>query len=278
MMDQQLELGDWIGRSEAHEPEVITSRLSREFAVTFGDALVPLPGAAPGLHWCLAPTLVNTADLGSDGHPAKGGFLPPVSMPRRMWAGGCLEFLDPLMPNDSVSKTSSIKDITWKSGRSGDLCFVTVSHEYATSRGLAMKEDNHIVYREAAKGPLPANKPSKPKPKFDVEKRFEVTPTLLFRYSAMTFNGHRIHYDLPYAQQVEMYPDLVIHGPLQATLLLNLAASIRSALPKRFEFRGLAPATGSQALRVGATVSSGNCNLSVVSEENVVTMTATARW
>jgi len=277
-MDKQQIFDDWVGRSETQEPDIITSRLSREFAATFSDALAPVSGTAPGLHWCLSPALVNTAELGPDGHPAKGGFLPPTGLPRRMWAGGSLEFFEPLMQNDTVSKTSTIKDVSWKSGKSGKLCFVTVMNEYVTDRGLAIRENQNIVYREAAKGPMTINTSSNTRLRFDVEKKVNITPTMLFRYSALTFNGHRIHYDLRYARQEEMYPDLVIHGPLQATLLLNFATSIGSVLPKRFEFRSVAPATGTQTLRIGATAAQGNCNLSVVSEENMVTMMATAHW
>jgi 3-methylfumaryl-CoA hydratase len=278
MMDNTQDFDDWLGRQEVQEPDVITPRLCREFAVTFGETLASVPGVAPGMQWCLAPQLVNTDKLGPDGHPHKGGFLPPVALPRRMWAGGVLEFYDPLLPNDAVTKTSTIKDISWKTGKSGDLCFVTVCHNYSTDRGLAISEDHNIVYREAAKVPMRRATPEPTLLKFDAEMQVTITPTMLFRYSAMTFNGHRIHYDLPYAQQTELYPDLVIHGPLQATLLLNLATSTKSTLPERFAFRSIAPATGAQTLRIGAAVSSGACELTVLSQDNVVTMTATASW
>jgi 3-methylfumaryl-CoA hydratase len=150
--------------------------------------------------------------------------------------------------------------------------------DYATGRSTAIREIQHIVYREESKTATAADAPAAANLKFDVEMRADITSTLLFRYSALTFNGHRIHYDLRYAQEVEGYPDLVIHGPLQATLLLNLAASAKSALPKRFEFRAIAPATGAQTLRAGAVVNGKNCDLRMVSAAGAVTMTASAQW
>jgi 3-methylfumaryl-CoA hydratase len=277
-MTERPSLDDWIGCREAFEPDVLTRRLCREYAATFGDLLAPVPAAAPGLHWCLAPAVADTGELGPDGHPAKGGFLPPIPLPRRMWASGSLEFLDPLRPGDTVHKTSTVKDIAWKTGRSGKLCIVTLATDYATGRGIAIREDQHIVYREASKAPTTARAPEAAELEFDVERRAEITLPLLFRYSALTFNGHRIHYDLRYAQEVEGYPDLVIHGPLQATLLLNLAASAKSTLPKHFEFRAVSPATGPQTLRFGAVAGGKGCDLKVVSAANIVTMTASARW
>ncbi len=171
-----------------------------------------------------------------------------------------------------------IKDIAWKTGRSGKLCFVTVATDYTTGKRTAIRERQHIVYRDAAKRATVTGIPDTAELVFDVEKRTDITSTLLFRYSALTFNSHRIHYDLPYAQQEEEYPDLVVHGPLQATLLLNLASSIKSALPRHFEFRAVVPATGLQSLKAGAIVGGNHCDLKVVSEDNVVTMTASARW
>jgi len=269
---------NWIGRREVFEPDTITPRLCQEFAATFGDALAQVPGAAPGLQWCIAPTIANTAMLGRDGHPVKGSFLPPIPLPSRMWASGSLEFRQPLMPGDTVQKISTIKGIEWKAGRSGKLCFVAVTTDYAIDRGIAIRENQHIVYREAQKVLSIAVAPEPAYPQFDIERRVEIIPALLFRYSALTFNSHRIHYDLPYAREEEGYPDLVIHGPLQASLLLNLATSAKSVLPKYFEFRAVSPATGSQTLKTGAIVEDNDCYLQVVSGDNVVTMTAYAKW
>ena len=270
--------GAWIGRRHTSEPDTITPRLCREYAATFGGLLAPVPGAAPGLHWCLAPAATDSAALGLDGHPARGDLLPPVCLPRRMWAGGSLEFLAPLQPGDTVIKTSTIRDIARKTGRSGKLCFVTVAIDYTSGQSTAIRETQRIVYREESKAATAAGVPQTTDLEFEAEMRIDVTSTFLFRYSALTFNGHRIHYDLRYAREVEGYPDLVIHGPLQATLLLNLAASMKAASPKRFEFRATAPATGAQTLRAGAVADGKGCDLTMVSATGAVTMTASAQW
>jgi 3-methylfumaryl-CoA hydratase len=191
------------------------------------------------------------AELGADGHPAKNLDLPPVPLPRRMWAGGTVEMLGALRIGDTVRRISTIGDITHKRGRSGELWFVAVHHEYLTGRGPAIRERHDIVYREAARpdAPGPRREPS-PERAYAHALTVEMTPTLLFRYSAVTFNGHRIHYDLPYATQTEGYGGLVVHGPLQATLLLNFAALRRGKAPDHFDYRGLAPAIAGDALTV----------------------------
>ena len=271
----------WIGRSETAAADLITPRLINSFAATFSPHLAP-QAVAPGLHWCLSPPLAPASGLGADGHPMKGGFLPPIPLPRRMWAGGEVHTLAVLQPGDSVTKRSTIRDIAWKTGRSGALCFVTVEHVFSSQRGDALRELHNIVYRPAAteaaatEAAMPAA--PGPAPKFDLEWQVPIDPVLLFRYSALTFNGHRIHYDEPYATTVEHYPGLVIHGPLQATLMLNLAASFAKATPRQFRFRGVAPATGPQTLRVGLRQVQDKAEISVLSEAGVLTMQATAEW
>ncbi|WP_289052634.1 MaoC family dehydratase N-terminal domain-containing protein, partial [uncultured Methylobacterium sp.] len=176
-----------------------------------------------------------------DGHAAKGGFLPPVPLPRRMWAGGEIETLAPLRVGDRVVRRETVSDVAVKHGRTGTLCFVTVRHEYETARGLAIRDRQDIVYREASR-PGDAAPTAKPVPAEDEAAwSVEANSVLLFRYSAMTFNGHRFHYDHPYATQVEGYPGLVVHGPMQASLLLNLAALRLGRVPARFRYRGVAP-------------------------------------
>lgn len=276
-MTEDQDFSAWIGRTEEAEPDIITPRLVASFAAMLAPHLAATEGAAPGLHWCLAPGIVAASGLGPDGHPAKGGFLPPVLLPRRMWAGGELEFLAPLHMGDSVQRSSRIRDIAWKTGKSGALCFVTVTHEYATARGIALREAQSIVYRPAAVGPAAPPAPRDPAPRFDAEWQVDVNSVTLFRYSALTFNGHRIHYDLSYAK-AEFYPDLVVHGPLQATLLLNLAASLGKGVPRRFSYRGISPATGAQTLRVGAKTRGSGTDLSLLSEAGCLTMTGLAEW
>ncbi|NNM72040.1 FAS1-like dehydratase domain-containing protein [Enterovirga aerilata] len=236
----------WVGRTETAE-DVVTPRLVAEYRATLAPHLAPVPeGDAPlALHWCLTPPIAPQDQLGPDGHPARGGFLPPVPLPRRMWAGGRIETKAPLKVGETVIRASAIEDVTLKEGRSGALCFVTVRHGYAGGDGIVITERHDIVYRDppphsAGGQAAPATADAGPA-EADLVWEIEATPTLLFRYSAMTFNGHRIHYDEPYVTQVEGYPGLIVHGPLQATLLFNLAAMLGGATPKVFEYRGLSP-------------------------------------
>ncbi|PZO04588.1 MAG: protein dehydratase [Hyphomicrobiales bacterium] len=235
-------LRGWIGRTE-DASDLVTPRLIESFAATFAPHLAPAPrGEAPlALHWCLAPPIAPMSALGPDGHPAKGDFLPPVPLPRRMWAGGRIETLAPLCEGDAVMRRSTIGDVTTKEGRTGALCFVAVQHEVSTPRGVALRERHDIVYRQASS--LPAAAPvanAAPEPA-DLAWEIEASPTLLFRYSALTFNAHRIHYDLPYATTEEGYGGLVVHGPIQATLMLNIAATLAGTTTLALDYRGLSP-------------------------------------
>ncbi len=274
-------LQDWIGRS--HEVEdMVTARLVASYRAMLGSHLATLKGdAAPlALHWCLAPDIADAGQLGPDGHPAKGGFLPPVPLPRRMWAGSDVRLLGTLATGDTVRRRSTITKIEEKHGRTGPLVFVTVRHEWRSDAGPVVEEDQIIVYREAAgPGASPSETPSSEHPSVPHERKVEIDPVLMFRYSALTFNGHRIHYDFPYATGVEHYPGLVIHGPLQATLLLNFAASIPGRAPGRFSFRGTSPATGTQTLTLRAAPDeTGGLALEMHSARGQVTMKATAQW
>ncbi|WP_342364361.1 FAS1-like dehydratase domain-containing protein [Terrarubrum flagellatum] len=249
-------LRSWIGRTEEAE-DVITPRLVAEYEATFAPHLAEVgDGEAPlGLHWCLAPPIRPMSELGPDGHPAKGGFLPPVPLPRRMWAGGTIEYRAPLKAGDRVVRHSTIEDVSAKIGRTGSLCFVAVRHEIATARGLALSERHDIVYREANAPGAASVKPEAPPAaaeRADITWTVEASPVLLFRYSAMTFNGHRIHYDHPYVTGVEGYAGLVVHGPIQSTLLFNLAATLGEKPPALFSYRGLSPLTDGPAFRVAA--------------------------
>ena len=254
---------------------MVTPRLLAEFRATFAPALAKTAPdqTPPAFHWCLSPAIVPAAEVGPDGHPKRGGFLPPVPLPRRMWAGGEVEIRAPFRVGDTVTRRSTIADVSMKEGRSGTLCFVAVRHEYFTERGLAVSERHDIVYRDAEpkrpslpphaevpadgrprstqaggasfEAPLrsaPQDEGGGGKPrKADLSWSIDATPLLLFRYSAMTFNGHRIHYDLPYVTGEEGYAGLVVHGPIQATLLLNLATVLGGKAPRRFTYRGLSP-------------------------------------
>jgi 3-methylfumaryl-CoA hydratase len=246
----------WIGRS-TEEVDIITPRLLAEYGVTFDPFLADIPGAEVplGFHWCLSPHLAPLSALGRDGHPAKGGFLPPVPLPRRMWAGGSIDYHGALKPGDHVRRRATILSIEAKQGRSGPLCFIGVRYEYFSERGLAISEQHDIVYREEATSdrdkPTDAGKaPAAEQNLLESSWTVTPTPTMLFRYSAMTFNGHRIHYDQPYATSVEGYEGLVVHGPMQAALMLNLAAASRRSVPRRFTYRGLAPLIAGQPFQV----------------------------
>jgi 3-methylfumaryl-CoA hydratase len=173
------------------------------------------------------------SQLSQDGHPTRGGFLPPVPLPRRMWAGGELEFIEPLRVGDEVKRSSRISDVNLKTGSTGTLCFVAVHHEITTPRGTAIRERHDIVYREATRGPQMAPKAPPPPPAAKHRESHVSDPVLLFRYSALTFNGHRIHYDRDYVTKVEGYPGLVFHGPLQAAFIVEFAAKLRGGKPPK---------------------------------------------
>ena len=247
------DLAAWIGRSRTAS-DLVTPRLLAEFRATLAPNLAPVVDgdAWPALHWCLAPETPLADALGPDGHAAKGGFLPPVPLPRRMWAGGEIETASTLRAGDLVTRTETVRDVASKEGRSGALCFVTVDHTVATGRGVAIRERQDIVYREAASAQtgraIEAERDTADS--YAAVWSVPATPTLLFRYSAMTFNGHRFHYDRPYATRVEGYADLVVHGPMQATLLMNLAATLLGRVPRIFRYRGVSPMTANQTFRV----------------------------
>ena len=200
-----------------------------------GEALPPL------WHWLYFLGAPPAAEVDVDGHARRGGFLPPVPLPRRMWAGGGVRFVAPLRVGDKVQRVSTISDISYKQGSSGPLVFVALLHQVYRGEDLAIEEVQKLVYREAASVPLVARAQPAPAPA-QWSREFEPDPVLLFRYSALTFNSHRIHYDRDYATRVEKYPGLLVQGPLTATLLLDaLQREMPDALLASFEFRGVQP-------------------------------------
>lgn len=275
-------LRTWIGRTEV-KSDILTPGLVERLRATIGDTAPDGLDAVPlAVHWCLAPPAAPLAEIGRDGHPARGGFLPPVPLPRRMWAGGALHFHRPLEMGDTVTRISRIADVTEKVGRSGRLVFVTVEHEISTGTGaVAITERQDIVYREGQAGSAqqPASSPRPDARAAEHRHVVEATTTLLFRYSALTFNGHRIHYDRDYARDVEGYPGLVVHGPLQATLLVNLAARLESGrFPKAFTYRGLSPLFDGAAFTVNATRERNGMGLWCADRAGVTTMEANAEF
>ena len=244
LLESPARLRDWVGRSETRADFVTTAPLVALAATLDRDEPEPLPGSdvPPLAHWLYFQPHARQSVIGDDGHPQRGGFLPPVALPRRMWAGGRLEFHHPLQTGDEVTRESSIVSVDAKEGRSGRLVFVTVRHVIANARGVAITEEQDIVYREA---PAAGATPQAPQPASAIasfERTVVPDPVLLFRYSALTFNSHRIHYDRDYATRVEGYPGLVVHGPLIATLLVDL---LRSEMPdvrlRRFAFTAVRP-------------------------------------
>ena len=241
-------LKQWTGRSESAQDLIATgaanalaATLDRDEHLAVGDALPPL------WHWIYFWSVAPISGLGQDGHPKRGGFLPPVPLPRRMWAGGRLRFDAPLVLGTPAAKTSTILDVNVKQGTTGPLAFVTVAHTIAQNGQACVHEEHDIVYRELA-SPSAVTGNAKPAPGRPAPTDAQWTriidpdPVLLFRYSALTFNGHRIHYDRSYATGVEGYAGLIVHGPLIATLLVDL---LRRALPARalktFSFRAVSP-------------------------------------
>jgi 3-methylfumaryl-CoA hydratase len=275
MTDIDIEhLRQWVGRTEETR-DLVTPRLVRGLLATLDREDDAVPAA---IQWCLAPAIARQSLLGPDGHPERGGFLPPVPLPRRMWAGGALEWHDKLRAGDEVTRRSCIADVQAKHGRSGNLCFVTVGHEYATARGPAITERQDIVYRDADVGTRTDSGTDPPRPAPRWQRRLVADAAMLFRYSALTFNGHRIHYDRSYCREVEGYPGLVVHGPLQATLLVEHAAATRGAPPRSFTFRAVRPLFDGTEFSLNAVEDGDGLSLWVADATGHATMTATATW
>lgn len=248
----QAPLDAWLGRQETLR-DTIAPTLVERMAATLDDTLPVTGDALPLLwHWMLFQPAVAPAGLGADGHPARGGFLPPAQGRIRMWAGGRLDFIAPLTVGAAVRRESTITAIDEKAGRTGSLLFVTVRHEVYEGERLSLREEQDIVYREPTPPRLASGQAC---PAADWVATVHPTPTLLFRYSAVTFNGHRIHYDHPYATETEGYPGLVVHGPLIATLTLQAFGQAHpQARVRRFTYRGLRPLIAPQPFTVGGRI------------------------
>ena len=273
----------WTGRSETlhdviHPTPVLALRATLDHPaapVTVGDALPPL------WHWLYFLPMHRQSEIGPDGHPRRGGFLPPVPLPRRMWAGSQLDFRAPVRVGDAVARHSTIDDVSVKTGRTGTLVFVKVRHELRCNGAAdpAIVEFHDIVYRDAQR---PDDLPPPPQPAATGaawQREILGDEVLLFRYSALTFNGHRIHYDRPYVTEVEGYPGLVVHGPLIATLLMDL---LRRQLPEarvaHFRFKALRPTFDGQPLRVNGQLQDDGKTVRLWAQDHQgwLTMDATA--
>ena len=275
------QITDWIGREETAQGRV-GETMSRMMAATLSDTGVtaPSPGDVlpPLWHWTGFPPTTPMAELGRDGHPKLGGFLPPVGLPRRMWAGGDVTFVKPIHVGERLTRHSVIDDIVTKEGKAGPMVFVTVLHDIAGEDGLALREQHDIVYLELPRRYSPPA-PMAPPETVIAEREVPMSETLLFRFSACTFNAHRIHLDLDYVREVEKYPHLVVHGPLQALLMAAQATDLRGTPPDRFRYRGVHPMFPDAPLRVLATGErDGALDLCTARGTEHQGMTATAQW
>ena len=284
-MTEKLDLDhlrQWIGRT-SEASDIVTAQLVKGLRATlFQEIGEPKPGeAAPfTVHWCLAQPVFAMSMLSADGHPTRGGFVPPVPLPRRMWAGGELQFFDPLRVGDDTTRKSRISDVAVKTGSTGQLCFVSVEHEVTTPRGTAIRERQDIVYRgmESTQSATPA-KATSPPPAAKHRETHMADPVLLFRYSALTFNGHRIHYDRDYVTKVEGYPRLIFHGPLQAAFIVELAAKLHGGTPpKKFSYRGVQPLFEGAEFSVNASDNGAGLELWTANSTGQPTMKGTATW
>jgi 3-methylfumaryl-CoA hydratase len=272
-------LRQWIGRTET-AVDTVSARLVAGYLAVLDE---PEPALAEGefaplaIHWCLAPATRPMSQLGLDGHPKRGGLLPPVPLPHRMWAGGRIEMTGRFKVGDVVTRRSTVRDVALKSGRSGALCFVTVDHDFIGPQGLVLTERHDIVYRAPRDPDTPAPAiPQAPAARWSYS--IMADPVLLFRYSAITFNGHRIHYDRDHAITAEGYAGLVVHGPLQATMMLEYAARLRGTPPHSFDYRGISPLTDGAAFTVNANETATGLHLWTASADGRLCMEAQALW
>ncbi len=276
-------LQSWIGKTETLSDDITAAPVRALSATLDRDDPAPVPGTAlpPLWHWLYFLPQHRQSELGPDGHAKRGGFLPPVPLPRRMWAGGRLQWFpeNPLVVGDAVQRISRIESVTHKAGRTGDLLFVLVKHEVHNDKGLALSEEHDIVYRAAAQPGDPVPQPVAAEKGAAWQREIVPDDVLLFRYSALTFNGHRIHYDRKYVTEVEGYPGLIVHGPLIATLLVDL---VRGHAPgtfiKRFDFKAVRPTFDLHPFRVNGQPSADGKTVKLWAEdhEGWLTMQGTA--
>lgn len=276
-------LQSWIGKTETLSDDITAAPVRALSATLDRDDPAPMPGTAlpPLWHWLYFLPQHRQSELGPDGHAKRGGFLPPVPLPRRMWAGGRLQWMQDnrLVVGDAVQRISRIESVTRKAGRTGDLLFVLVKHEVHNAKGLALTEEHDIVYRAAAQPGDPAPAPIAAEKGAAWQREIVPDDVLLFRYSALTFNGHRIHYDRRYVTQVESYPGLMVHGPLIATLLVDLVRRhAPGAFIKRFNFKAVRPTFDLHPFRLNGQLSGDGKTVRLWAEdhEGWLTMQATA--
>ena len=280
-MTDAAALRAWIGRIETRVDQLTPTPVAALAATLDRDDPPPAPGdpLPPLWHWLYFLPLARQSEIGPDGHPKRGGFLPPVPLPRRMWAGGELEFHDTLRVGDEMTRISRIADVTMKTGSTGALCFVSVNHQVTTARGTAISERQDIVYRDVSRASSAPAKGAPVPPSAQHRETHMADTVLLFRYSALTFNGHRIHYDRDYVTKVEGYPGLIFHGPLQAALLVEFAARLHGGtVPRKFSYRGVQPLFDGSEFSVNANMIDAGMELWTANSEGQPTMKGTATW
>ncbi len=278
---QPQHLQNWIGREEECEDILTPFQVAGFSAVLDLDDPSPSPGdpAPAGIHWMLTKSSPRNSLLGEDGHGRRGNFIPPVDLPRRMWAGSTLEFMRPLIIGETVKRISRIEDVVIKQGKSGQLVFVTVMHEFEGASGPALRDQQQLVYREPPNPDSPRRAVEKAPDNPEWSRTMVPDAVLLFRYSALTFNGHRIHYDRTYCREYEGYPGLVVHGPLQATLLLDLCRRNKpEKLIRRFEFRAQHPLFDGETMLIAGQSSSSGAELWTAGPQGQVAIKGAAEW
>lgn len=273
------DLKDWIGQTAAENDKIdartanlMQSILSVGAPLGTGDVLPPL------WNWLYFHSPASLDKLGRDGHPKKGGFLPPVALPRRMWAGGRFAFPDDLRVGDDIEKQSKILNVAAKDGRTGKLCFVTVEHRYKRGDQTVWREEHDIVYRDDPSPDQPKPTPVVPPQQFTDSEVVTPSIVMLFRYSALTFNGHRIHYDRDYSRNVEGYPDLVFHGPLTATFLAEFTKRKSEGRMTHFEYRAVSPLFDTEPFEIFLDRQPGKTRAWACTPEGHVAMTAEATF
>jgi 3-methylfumaryl-CoA hydratase len=275
-----MDYEEYVGKTETRT-DTVWPLLIRGLAATLD---IPKQEVAPGgvlpplWHWMLFQEWAPASALGPDGHPRRGGFLPPIhDLPRRMWAGGRVEFHGSVRAGDPVRRESTITKVEEKSGGSGRLVFVTVRHAIHGPSGLYLQEEHDIVYRGTEGSAVKPAQPAPPAPEGAFSRTVTADPVLLFRYSALTANGHRIHYDSDYVTREEGYPGLVVHGPLQATWLADLVRRYRGGVAiARFAFRGRRPAFHQNPLTLLGYELAGRLVLETRDHQGAVCMAAEA--
>ena len=274
-------LRKWIGKID-NVTDYVTPVVEQRYRATLNmDIGNPQDGepVTSGLHWMLGWNLVKNDELGVDSHPALGEFLPPVPLPRRMWAGSEIKVLKPIRVGDKVVKQSTVADIQVKEGRTGLLCFVTAEYNFLVNDEVTINEKHNIVYRDISKSGGGSGFSKEIPERADLNEKIFMHPTILFRYSAIGFVGHRIHYDHPYTVNEENYPGLIVHGPLQATYLLRAAEKLMGKQVKSFTHKVMAPVFANSEYMVGVDkMDDGSVSCWGATKEFGVTMRAEAKF